>query len=142
MLNSLRINFKKIIGSASNTSSALTKNIVAELERQGYRITNQTQNSIEFKHDILAFGSRTRVFRKVDGGTFDIIPENKTVVLSYYISPLFEIFASCIIAFLGFTQDYHIFFFVAFIAMMFGIKLMTAKTVANQIMEDMTMPKH
>ena len=137
----MKIRYKKIIGSTNVDSSALIKNIIAELDKPGYIIKDRTQSRVEFRYNIWGFGSRTEVFSNVDGGVFDIDSESKTIVFSYYLSPLFEILASCIAAFFGFTQDYHIFYFIIFIAIMFVIRLISVKIVANRMMENVLNPK-
>jgi hypothetical protein len=115
--------------------------MVAELNREGYQITSQTQSSVEFKNNIWGGGSRTDVFKKVDGGQFNIILEEKTIVLSYYLSPVFEILASCIVVFFGILRDYHILFFFAIIAVMFFIRIISQKTVGNRMIENLANPK-
>ena len=133
----MKIRYKKIIRSTNVAPSTLIKNINAELvDNPGYRIVNETQNCIEFKYNMWEFGLRIRAFRNVDGGAFDIISESKTIVFSYYLSPLFEILATCVAAFFGFTQDYHIYFFIVFIAVMFVIRVISVKIAANRMMEN------
>ena len=132
----------KITYSIELDPNILIKNIIAELDKQGYKITNQTQNSVEFKYNIWGFGSRTEVFRNVDGGAFEIISENKTlIVFSFYVSPIFEILAASIAAIFGIIQDYHIFVFIIFIAVMFIIRIISVRTAANRMMENIIDPE-
>ena len=132
----------KITYSIELDPNILIKNIIAELDKQGYKITNQTQNSVEFKYNIWGFGSRTEVFRNVDGGAFEIISENKTlIVFSFYVSPIFEILAASIAAIFGIIQDYHIFVFIIFIAVMFIIRIISVRTAANRMMENIINPE-
>lgn len=138
----MKIRYKKIIRSANVASSTLIKNILAELDKPGYRITNQTQSSVEFKYNIWGFGSRTEVFKNVDGGAFEIITETKTqIVFSYYVSPIFEILASSIVAIFGIIQDYHIFVFIIFIAVMFVIRIISVRIAATRMMENIINPE-
>ena len=137
----MKIKYKKIICSTKDAPTTLIRNIISELEKQDYKILNQTQNCVTFKYNIEGFGFRTEVFRNVDGGTFNLISESKTIVFSYYLSPLFEIFAICIVAFLGITRDYHIFFFVVFIALMFIVRIISVKIAANTIIENILYPE-
>lgn len=48
----MKISYKKIIRSTNQDAEALIYNILVALNKPGYRITKQTENSIEFK-DIL-----------------------------------------------------------------------------------------
>jgi len=137
----MRIKYKKLIRSTDIEPSVLLKRMVAELNREGYQITSQTQSSVEFKNNIWGGGSRTDVLKKVDGGQFNIILEEKTIVLSYYLSPVFEILASCIVVFFGILRDYHILFFFAIIAVMFFIRIISQKTVGNRMIENLANPK-
>jgi len=137
----MKIKYKKIIRSTDYQPVNLTRKIVEELHKQGYEILQQSQNSIEFKYNIWSLGSRTDAFKKIDGGKFDIFSVNKSIVLSYYLSPIFEILASCVAAFFGFTQDYHIFYFIIFIAIMLIIRLISVKIVANRMIENIVAPK-
>jgi|ERR1700754_4428823 len=133
----MRIIYKKLIRLTNIEPSVLLKRMIAELNKGGYQITSQTQSSVEFKNNIWAPGSRTDIFRKVDGGKFNIILEERTIIFSYYLSPVFEILASCIIAFFGIIRDYHILFFIVFIAVMFFIRIISQKTVGNRMMENL-----
>lgn len=137
----MKIKYKKIIRTFHVEPTKLIKNIITELNRSGYRIRYQTPSNIEFKYNYWGFGSRADVFTKIDGGEFDIIEADKTIVFSYYLSPIFEIIASCIAAFFGITQDNHIFFFIIFIAIMFVIRLISTKTVANNMIENVLNPE-
>jgi hypothetical protein len=137
----MKIRYRKIVRSTNIDSNALIKRIVLELSKPGYKITNQIQSSLEFKYNIWRVGSRTEVFRNVDGGRFDVISESKSIVFSFYLSPIFEILAISITAFLGITQDYHIFFFVVFITLMFFIRLISVKIAANRMIENIVDPE-
>ena len=130
----MKIRYKKTISSANADSHTLINNIIAELDKPGYRIISQTQSCVEFKYKIWRVGSRGEVFNRVDGGTFDIISEGKTIVFSFYLSPIFEILAISIAAIFGIIQDYHIFIFIIFIAVMFVIRIIAVKNEANRMM--------
>jgi hypothetical protein len=137
----MKIKYKKIIRSTEIEPSALLKNVIDELNKAGYQITNQTQSGVEFKNNIWGPGSRTDVYRKVDGGKFDINSEKNTIGLFYYTSPVFQIIASCIAAFFGIITDYHIFFFIIFIVFTFLIKLMSQQMAGNRLMENVLNPE-
>jgi hypothetical protein len=132
----MKIRYKKTIRSTNAGSHILINNIIAELDKPGYRIISQTQSCLEFKYKIWRVGSRGEVFNRVDGGVFDIDPESKTIVFSFYLSPILEILAISIAAIFGIIQDYHIFIFVIFIALMFVIRIIAVKIVANRMMEN------
>ena len=138
----MKIRYKKIIRSTNVDPSTLIKNINAELvDNPGYKIVNETQNCVEFKYNMWEFGLRIRAFRNVDGGLFNVVSESKTVVFSYYLSPLFEILAICVTAIFGITQDYHILFLIIFIAVMFVVRIVSVKIAANRMMENIVNPE-
>jgi len=131
----------KITRSTNLDPYTVIKNIIAELDKPGYSITNQNQTYVEFKYNIWGFGSRSEAFRNVDGGMFEVILEGKTlIVFSFYVSPIFEIIASSIATIFGIIQDYHIFFFIIFIAVMFIIRIISVKIAANRMMENIIKP--
>ena len=132
----MRIRYKKIIRSTNVGPSTLIKNIKAELDKPGYKIIIQTQSCVEFAYNTWRVGSRAEVISTVDGRTFDLAPEGKTIVFTFYISPVFEILATSIAAIFGIFQDYHIFIFVIFIAVMFIIRIIAVKNVANRMIEN------
>jgi hypothetical protein len=137
----MKIKYQKLIRSTDIEPSVLLERMVAELNKAGYQITNQTQSSVEFKNNIWGPGSRTDVFKKVDGGKFNISLEEKTVIFSYYLSPAFEILAFCVVAFFGIVRDYHILFFIVFIALMFFIRIISQKIAGNRMMENLLDPE-
>lgn len=132
----MRIRYKKIRRSTNVDSKTLITNIIAELGNPGYRIVTQTQSCVQFEYSTWGIGSRTEVFSTVDGGTFDFSSEGKTIVFTFYISPIFEILATSIAAIFGIFQDYYIFIFAIFIALMFVIRIIAVKDVANRMMEN------
>jgi len=132
----MKIRYKKITRSTDANSATLINNIIAELNKPGYIIINRTENDVEFQYNIWRFGSRADVFRTVDGGKFQISKECKTISLSYYLSPTFEIIAVFIIATLGIFQDHHIFIFIIFIGAMFFARIITSRMVSNRIMDN------
>ena len=131
----MKIYYKAIVRSINTDQSIFIKNIISELDKPGYIIENQTQNCIKFKYNVWRFSSRGEVFRRIDGGVFEINAKNK-ITFSYYISPQLEVIATLIASFFGITQDHNIFFFVAFIAIMFIIRVISVKIVANRMMEN------
>ena len=132
----MRIRYKKITRSTNTDSHTLINNIIAELDKPGYKIISQTQSCVEFAYNTWRVGSRAEVFSTIDGGTFDFASEGKTIVFTFYISPVFEILTASIAATFGVFQDYHIFIFVIFIAVMFVIRIIAVKNVANRMMEN------
>lgn len=131
----MRIKFKKVIRLTNTDPSALLRNIIDELNGDGYEITNQTQSGVEFKHNVWGFGSRTEAFKKVDGGIFEIISEKKAIVFSYYLSPLFEILAFCVVTFFGIIRDHFILLFLIVLAVMFIVRLVSVKMAGDRIIE-------
>jgi hypothetical protein len=123
----MRIKFKKLIHSTDSEPPELLNTVIDELNKASYQITNQNQSIVEFKNNIWRPGSRIEVFMKVDGGKFEIISDQKIIGLSYYLSPVFEILAFCVVAFFGSTLDCYILFFIIFIALMFYIRVINQK---------------
>ena len=137
----MKIRFKKIIHSTDVAKSILIERILKELNKPGYRIINQTQSRVEFKLNLLVPGSRLEVFRRVSGGEFEIISENKTIAFSFYYSPLSEILLTVFAVYMGITVDYNAFiFFMVFIAIALCISLIVMKSVANDMMENILNP--
>ncbi len=132
----MKIKYKAIMRSTNIEPPVLMENIVTELDRSGYNVTSKTQNSIEFKYNIWGLGSRNDVFRRLDGGIFNIHKESKNLALYFYLSPAFEITATCVAVLFGVTQDYHALFFIIFIAVMFSVRLISVKIAATRIMEE------
>ena len=133
----MKIRYKKIIHSTDVAPSILKERILRELDKPGYRILNQTQSRVEFKLNLLVPGSRLEVFKRVSGGEFDIISENKTIVFYFYYSPVSEFFLIVFATYIGITQDYNAFlFFMVFITVVFCISLIVMKSVASDMMEN------
>jgi hypothetical protein len=92
---------------------------------------------IIFRHNIWRFASRGEGFRRVDGGVFKIDSENKTIRLSFYVSPILEIILFFIAAFFGITEDYRIFLFLGgFLVVMFIMRLLSVRATAEQMIDD------
>ena len=76
-------------------------------------------------------------FKRIDGGEFHIDSESKTVVFSYYLSPMFEIFMTAFAIYCGITQEYQSFvFFMVFIVIMFIVRIIVVKSEATDMMEN------
>lgn len=138
----MRIKFKTITRSTDKESSILIEKILMELDKPGYRIFAQTPRMLIFRYNTWHFASRSEVFKRLDGGVFNIASEKKLITLDFYVSPILEIILALFAIFFGITEDYHIFlFFGVFIAIMFVIRLVSARTTAIQMMDDILTPE-
>ncbi|NBW35356.1 MAG: hypothetical protein EBR30_10130 [Cytophagia bacterium] len=135
----MRIKFKTIIRSTDKEPSILIEKILMELDKPGYQIFAQTPRMVIFTYNIWRFASRSEVFKRIDGGVFNIGSEKKIITFDFYVSPILEIILTLIAVFFGITEDYHIFlFFAVFIAIMFVIRLISMRNTAIQMMDDIT----
>ena len=133
----MRINFKTITRSTDSEPSILIERILTELDKPWYRIFAQTSTMIIFRLNIWRFASRGEVFRRIDGGVFKIDSENKTIKLSFYVSPILEIILFFVALFFGISEDYRIFLFLgSFLAVMFIIRILSVRATAEQIIDD------
>lgn len=130
----MKIRYKKIIRLTNLDPHTLNKNIITELSK--YTIINNAQNRVYFKYNLLRFESRARVFNHVDGGVFNFFPETKTIIFTFYISSIIEIIWCFIAALFGIIEDYHILFFIPFITVMFGIRIVSVKFTADKMFDN------
>jgi hypothetical protein len=116
--------------------SALLERIVENLKGKGYDIILQTDNCVQFKYGFWRPGSRTAAFSFLNGGRFEIIDETKTIMLSYYLSPIYEVVVCCLSAVLAVFEGPQVFYFFGiFILIMFGIRASVIKDTANSLLE-------
>jgi hypothetical protein len=134
----MKIPFKRLMSSTNLSGADLIKNIVFKLEKSGYDITGQDSNHIEFKHDIWRFGSRSEAFEKLDGGRFEIHPENGNVIFTFYVSLTSEVLATGVVMLINLIQDPYILFFIVFIWLIFLLRVLVVKAVAKQMMVNVT----
>ena len=109
---------------------------MSELERPSLIIKEQTQSRVEFGYMFMRDGSGFKLFSKVDGGAFEINPENKTTVFSYYINPLPEILGMCVAPLFAFIEGPQNCFLCVFIAGMFVVRLIRVRMVAYRMMNE------
>jgi hypothetical protein len=137
----MRIYYKRIIRSTQTESSELIKHITSELVRNGYQITNKTNETVQFKTNFWVFGSRMDVYKKVDGGEFYINGENNTILLKFYLSPIVTIIIFCLVSFFGFIKDYHFFFCDILFIVGFLTRLISLRMAGEELMEDVLSPE-
>ena len=112
-----------------------------ELDKRRYIIFDVSGNSIEFRNKFWLFTTRGEYFGRVDGGKFLISPEKDTTVDFYfYASPWREISLVSFIIICSFIQDYHISFFIIPILIMFFLRIISVKSTANEMMENILNP--
>jgi len=129
----MRIKYKKIIRSTDLVQADLIRNILAELDKPGYKIIKQDKNYLEFKNSPWRFGSSSDAFRDVDEGTFELNSDSKEVVLTYYISLRFEILAISLVIIVGINKDYSFFYFIIFIVIMFIVRMESVRIAAKNM---------
>jgi hypothetical protein len=132
----MRIGYKKLTRFTDLSQIDLIKNILGELEKPGYRIVKQDGTKVEFIYNIWRIGSRIEGFSRLDGGIFEINLNSKSVVFSFYISAVFEVLWTLFFAFIAFTEDRSILFFIVFIWLMFIIRMVIVKNVGNRMIEN------
>jgi hypothetical protein len=112
----LRIRYKKISRLTNLDSRRLFDNIFVELDKPGYVIVKQNENSIEFRHNIWRFGSNMNALSYIDGGCFEIDSQNKMISFSFYYSLVLDIFMnSFALAFVLFVNDQSFFVNICFL---------------------------
>jgi len=134
----MKIRYKKLICPTNLSQSDLIRNILRELDRPGYYIAKHDTESVEFGYNIWRFGSRSEVFRRIDGGTFEIIPDAKAITFSFYISTTFEVLASIVVIIIALTKDHQILVFLVFIWVMFIVRTVSVKQAGNQMMTNVS----
>jgi len=134
----MKIRYKKLIRMTDLSQFDLIRNILRELDKPGYYIARQNTNSVEFGYNIWRFGSRSEVFRRIDGGTFELIPSAKSIAFSFYISATFEVLASIIVIIIALTEDRQILIFLAFIWLMFVIRAISVRDAGNQMITNVS----
>lgn len=131
-----KIQYKKQIRTIKLSQSDLIKNILSEVDKPGYQITEQDGNNVEFKYCIWRFGSKTESYYRVDGGKFQINLKAKEIVFYFYISLQLEVYVTIAIALLAYTQDYYIAVFIVFILIMFIVRIFIVKSVGYRMIEN------
>jgi hypothetical protein len=130
----MRIYYKKLTHRTELSYSDLRRNIFTELGRPGYYIVKQDTKNIEFGYNIWRFGSRNEVFNRVDGGNFAISENGETIVLSFYISIMFEIIVTIIFAILALIKDYELLILIGFVWLMFLVRTVSVKKAGSQML--------
>ncbi|MDB5089220.1 MAG: hypothetical protein JWR09_3214 [Mucilaginibacter sp.] len=133
----MKIRYKKITRPTDIDLNIIMKSILIKLDEQGYTVTNQTQNYIEFIYNKWSFGLNIDVLGKIDGGKFEADFKNKTIALSFFLSPIFEIIASCITAIFGIIKHCNIFSCIIFIMIIFIFRITYIKIAANLMMRNL-----
>ena len=134
----MRIRYKKLLRPTDLSQADLVRNILNELNKPGYNIIKQDSKSVEFNYNIWRLGSRSEVFRRVDGGTFEIIPNSQEVSFTFYTSAIFEIIATVVVIIIALTQDRQLLLFLIFIWLMFIVRTVSVKKAANQMMTNVS----
>lgn len=137
----LRIRYKKISRLTNLDRRRLFDNIFVELDRPGYVIVEQNENSIEFRHNIWRFGSNMNAVSYLDGGRFEIDLQNKMISFSFYYSLAFDIFVNLFALAFIIVVDYQSFFLNIFCLIMGLIRFMRVRQNAVKMIEKITNSK-
>ena len=131
----MKINYKVIICSTNLPQDVLLQKIKAILTSGGnYIIKFQNQDTIKFKY-VWRWFQFMESLRTVDGGEFKIIPENKTLVFSYYFS-LWEFTIMGLVLFYSTLIDYHALYVLIFNGILYLIKILIINPrVAKQMLK-------
>ena len=129
----------KIDRSVDIEPDRIIKKIYKELEGPVYKITHESANAIAFKSSIWVWQERSAGLSQLDGGTFSITSDKKTsVCLSYFISLENEILLMSFFVIMGIIVDFHIFFLILLIVIMFPISVMSSKYTAKKMLQNVT----
>jgi hypothetical protein len=132
----MKIWYKPLIRSAHLEESLLLEKIGEILKCKGYDIIFQTDNCVQFKREFWLAGSQASAFSFLSGGRFEIIDETKTIMLSYYISPIYDVVVCCLSAVVAVFEGPQVFYFFGiFFLIMFGIRALVVMDTANSLLD-------
>jgi hypothetical protein len=131
----MKIWYKTLSRIAHVEESLLLERIVETLKGKGYDIILQTDNCVQFKYGFWRPGSRTAAFSFLNGGRFEIIDETKTIMLSYYLSPIYEVVLCCLSAVLAVFVLPQVFYLFILFLIMFGIRASVIIDTANSLLD-------
>jgi len=133
---SMKIRYKKIIRSTSQDVEVLIYNILVALNKPGYRITKQTENSIEFKDIFWRADWNFNAMKCIDGGKFEMDSKSKTIRFSFYLSPYIDIFWNLFsLTLVVIQEDFQFLYFNLFFVIMFVVRFLSNRSLAYEMME-------
>lgn len=132
----------KIAQSTDLAPQVIVDKIKVKLDKDDYQILNITGDTVEFNDSPWKLMSRSKAFRRLDGGKFEINlkDDSTSVTLSYYLSLIGVILVLAVlsIGLIANGEYYAPIFFLAFYLIGITINIAILKDVANEMLNDIT----
>lgn len=125
--------YKKLIRPVNVSDIQIIRNIGSELEKRGYLISHLDNRSITFKDNFWRLGSRSKTFKRVDGGKFEINPEQGNISFTFYISLTFEIVVTAVMILIALFDGPVILFLIIFFWLMFFVRVFALRAGGKQL---------
>ena len=124
--------------STTHKMPQIVDRILLVLNQNQYNIINTSTNSITFRYNIWRIGSRSEGFETINKGKFEIQPSDESLlILTYFTDPTFEILISAVAIIVGIVEDdYYVFLFIIFSVLIFILRWINMKHVANRMIEN------
>lgn len=118
-------------------SKVVIDKILLMLKKQNYIIEDITNSIITFKDDNWEMRSKNAVFRKVDKGSFELIPTSEGTLIKYiyYISCLPEVIITAIIVFGSFVLSPLVLLIALPLWIQLAVRIYTLKDVSTQMIK-------
>ena len=127
------LKYKKLIRPVNVSDIQIIRNIGSELEKRGYLIGHLDNRSITFKDNFWRLGSRSEAFKRVDGGKFEINPEQGNISFTFYISLTSEIVVTAVMILIALFDGPVILFLIIFFWLMFFVRVFALRAGGKQL---------
>jgi hypothetical protein len=129
----------EIFQSTNYPQTVLIDRIVSFLKLD-YEILSTSDNCVTFKSGWWAFGLKSKQYRKIDGGKFEIITSGNQVGVkfTYYKEILPDTVLLTVLILLSLIIDFHILFFGAGFLLIMLISIVTLKTITKELLVNIT----
>ena len=131
----MKIWFKSLTRTTVLDTDTVIDKIFVELDKPAYRISRRSLNYVEFRENMLRADWNFNQFKYINGGTFRINPETKTVILNYYLDLIYDVIINSVIVLLGIFKDGSFFYFIIATGISITTRLMSQKEVAKGIID-------
>jgi hypothetical protein len=131
----MKIWFNSLTRTTILDTDAVIDKMFVELDKPAYRVTKQSLNYVEFKEIFWRADWNFNQLKYINGGTFRINPENKTVVLSYYLNLVYDVVFNLVFILLGIFKDSNFFFFNILIGVKIMVRLIFHRITAAEIID-------
>ena len=105
------------------------------LTKLEYKIVYSDENTISFIDSFWSIGSRTKGFKKVDGGKFQLMNLEKETQLnfSYYVSFAPVIYFAVFFILFSVIIDYHIIFLLLIVLLIHLLRIDNVKSIGEEM---------